>query len=192
MRETSSSFPASAGYLVTATNHRTVTLLIWGIPVWKASQLPSTVCYRRYGARSHRGGGDEQTQSPNRAAVRIDSAGDRQHRTLGCATDGAKFLPEDLAENFLKRGQGHDFKMGAKISSRPPHQRKRKIGVRARASFIDQSRFWRKFGFFKQGSDGETRQARGPALHLVICLGQVGDLKSDQMHYQLLNWAGGL
>jgi hypothetical protein len=29
-------------------------------------------------------------------------------------------------------------------------------------------------------------------LHLVICLGQVGDLKSDQMHYQLLNWAGGL
>src|SRR5580704_11896747 len=176
MRETSSSFPASAGYLVTATNHRTVTYLIWGIPVWKASQLPSTVCYCRYSARSHRGGGNEQTQSPNRAAVRIDSAGDRQHRTLGRATDGPKFLPEGLAENFLKRGQGHDFKMGAKISSRPPHQGQRKIGVRTRAAFIDQSRFWRKFGFFNQGSNGETRQARGPALLLVIFLG-VGDIK---------------
>src|SRR5271166_514709 len=192
MRETSSSFPSSAGHLVAATNHRTVTWLIWGIPVWKASQLPSTVCYCRHRARSHRGGGDEQAQSPNRAAVRIDSARDRQHGTLGRATDCAKFLPEGLAENLLKRGQGHDSKIGAKKSGRPPHQRQRKIGVRARAAFIDQSRFWRKFGFLKQGSDGETRQVRGLALRLVIYLDQVGDLKSDRMHYQLLNWAGGL
>src|ERR1700730_8894824 len=109
MRETSSSFPIGAGYLVAATNCRTVALLIWGISVWKAGQLPSTGCYCRRRARSHRSGGNEQTQSPNRSAMRIDSACDRQHGALGRATDCAKFLPEGLAGDLLKRGQGHDF-----------------------------------------------------------------------------------
>ncbi len=92
----------------------------------------------------------------------------------------------------MKRGQGHDFKMKAKTLRRPPHQGQRKIGVRARPAFVHQSWFRRQFGFLKQGSDGETRQTRGLASRLVIILDQVGDLKIGSMHYQLLNWAGGL